>query len=149
MAVGKARKNSSGRRTTIEIDCEQSFEEAAAAVESFSGTANGFVEILSEMHVVAQDAAGGSYSGEELERMQDELEQLADRINSMVETMVCSDQTMQPGHPCSAVVVAAGNIRIDTACLDLRADAEAAACTIAEALNRAATYCDYLSAQKR
>ena len=146
MAVGNAVSNSD--ELTMEIDREQSFEQTVAAVDSFSGTANDLVEILSEMHVVAQDAAGGSYSDNELDRMQDELEQLAGRINSLVEAMVYNDQAMLPADPCSSVVVAAGNMRIDAGDLDLRADAESTACTIAEALNKAATYCDYLTAQR-
>ena len=126
---------------TSETSQDNSIEQATTTVEGFSGVANNLVELLSEMHLMAQDAAGGSYSYEELCRMQDELDQLAGQIDSSIEAMSYNDEILAREEDENF------SIKIDVSNLDLKSDAESAAGVIAEALNKISTYNDYIDAQ--
>lgn len=141
MSLENALSSNCEIQITSETNQDNSIEQATTTVEGFFGVANNLVEILSEMHIMAQDAAGGSYSYEELCRMQEELDQLAGQIDSSIEAMSYNDEILSTEDDENV------SITIEISNLDLKTDAESAAGTISEALNKISTYRDYIEVQ--
>ncbi|MHC4215782.1 MAG: hypothetical protein ACYSWP_20735 [Planctomycetota bacterium] len=141
MTLQEALSSNCEIQITSETSQDNSIEQATTTVEGFSGVANNLVELLSEMHLMAQDAAGGSYSYEELCRMQEELDQLAGQIDSSIEAMSYNDEILASGDDENVFIT------IDISNLDLKTDAESAAGIISEALNKISTYSDYLESK--
>jgi flagellin-like hook-associated protein FlgL len=141
MTLQEALSSNCEIQITSETSQDNGIEQATTTVEGFSGVANNLVELLSEMHIMAQDAAGGSYSYEELSRMQEELDQLAGQIDSSIEAMSYNDEILATGDDENVFIT------IDISNLDLRSDAESAAGIISEALNKISTYRDYLESK--
>ena len=141
MTLQEALSSNCEIQITSETSQDHGIEQATTTIEGFSGVADNLVEILSEMHIMAQDAAGGSYSYDELCRMQEELEQLAGQIDSSIEAMSYNDDILASRDDENV------SITINIRNMDLKSDAESAAGAISEALNKISTYSDYLEAK--
>jgi len=143
-----SRNISDARNANEAVSMSQSFEEASSAI----------VEKFIDMAQLAEAAATGTYSEGELAEMQQQFEQLAGEINTIVDSTEYDGNKLfgSEGQTISisigngsSIDIAANDMSLDVDGIDLtdQVSAEESLSSINESLQAASSYNEYLSTQ--
>ena len=130
--------------------------EAVSMAQTFAEAATGIDEKLGRMEQLAEEAATGQYSQEQLAEMQQELEQLAEEINDIVENTEYNGNklfsaegetiSISIGYG-STIDIIAKDLSFDIEGLDLTTDAEGALAAIQSKVSQSDYYSEYINKQ--